>query len=115
MVLSPGVQFLAVRIPQLLVGPFIAYILLILVDNLFDWTVGSRGTKLIILFSNPVLVASLLGYNDIKNYLAARSLGVRLPPYIGDWSPGSFFLLKQQMATSKNGYISWCLFTTHQA
>ncbi|KAF9530383.1 cytochrome P450 [Crepidotus variabilis] len=102
----PGVRFLASLSLRFLIGPFIAYCILTICDNYLDSPLSSMGRGFLLVFSTPILVAILLVYKDTRNFLAARAMGATLPPYVGDWTPGSILFLKQQAKTSKNGYIT---------
>ncbi|KAJ3513142.1 hypothetical protein NLJ89_g3108 [Agrocybe chaxingu] len=102
MAIPPGFVYIGHRLPQLLAGPITACFLIVLLG----WETSTTWTITSVLLSGPLLFTIVLTYDDIKNYLAARSIGAQLPPCIRDYSPGGVWSIYKDIQVEKSGYIA---------
>ncbi|KAF9527452.1 cytochrome P450 monooxygenase pc-2 [Crepidotus variabilis] len=104
--MPPGVKYLIERAPKLLFGPILAFVLIYIAQSYLNFTFSTTRTWLWVLLSGPFLFSILLGLDDIKNYLAARSMGAILPPFTDDLSPGGIWSILKEIRNAENGYIA---------
>lgn len=103
--LPPGPRYVIKQLPNLIVPPFVVYVLSRISREHLNIALPTWLLVLAYVFSWPLALVALIQWNDFSNARRARSWGAVIPREVDHKYPGSVDLLQQMFVLDKTRYL----------